>query len=126
MESDRDVLDKADALLKRHAPRAPGGGSDTGGIPVLTDLIDPSPATAPAPRASLDGPQRALMQDIFHAVMAQVEDRLAIELEQRLAEHLIAEVHVAVAAAIGDLRPALADVIGDAISEALAARKLEG
>ena len=125
MESDRDVLDKADALLKRHAPRAPGGGSDTGSIPVLTDLFDPSPAAAPAPRVKLSDQQRALVQDIFKAVMAQVEDRLATELERRLTEHLVSEVHVAVAAAIGDLRPGLADVIGDAISEALAARKLD-
>jgi hypothetical protein len=125
MDPDRDVLDKADALLKRHAPRAPGGGSDTGGIPVLTDLVDPAPAAAPAPRVTLDDRQRALVQDIFKAVMAQVEDRLATELERRLTDHLIDEVHVAVAAAIGDLRPGLADVIGDAISEALAARRLE-
>jgi hypothetical protein len=125
MESDRDVLDKADALLKRHAPRVPGGGSDTGSIPVLTDIIDPSPAAVPSPRVKLDDQQRALVQDIFQAVMAQVEDRLASELERRLSEHLVAEVHVAVAAAIGDLRPGLADVIGDAISEALASRKLE-
>jgi hypothetical protein len=125
LDPDRDVLDKADALLKRHAPRAPGGGSDTGGIPVLTDLVDPSPAAPPASRAKLDDRQRALVQDIYRAVMAQVEERLASELERRLTEHLLAEVHVAVAAAIGDLRPGLADVIGDAISEALAARKPE-
>ena len=125
MESDRDVLDKADALLKRHAPRLPGSGSDTGGIPVLTDLIDPSPASPPAPKVNLDDQQRALVQDIFHAVMAQLEDRLAQKLERRLTDHLIEEVHVAVTAAIGDLRPVLADVIGDAISEALAARKSE-
>ena len=47
MSSDKDVLGKADALLRRHTLAAPGEGSDTGGVPVLTDLIEDPAAGAP-------------------------------------------------------------------------------
>jgi hypothetical protein len=40
MAGDNDILGKADALLRRHSLASPGSGSDTGGVPVLTDLID--------------------------------------------------------------------------------------
>jgi len=52
-----------------------------------------------------------------------VEGRLAADLEKRLAQHLMPEVHVAVASALGDLRQELANAIGDAVSAAIANRK---
>ena len=103
---DKDVLGKADALLRRHAPV----GTETGGVPTLTDLVE-DPATAEA--------TRALARDVFHRVMAEVEGRLAKDLEARLAQHLVPQVHAAVASAIGDLRQELANAIGDAVADAL-------
>ena len=106
MDHDKDVLGKADALLRRHAPV----GSETGGVPVLTDLIDD-----PAAREA----HGELAREVFRRVMAEVEGRLAADLEKRLAQHLVPQVHAAVASAIGDLRQELANAIGDAVADAL-------
>ncbi len=105
-DDDKDVVGKADALLRRHA----AGGSDTGAVPVLTDLVDD-------PNASKETSE--LARDVFHRVMAEVEGRLAADLEKRLAQHLVPQVHAAVASAIGDLRQELANAIGDAVADAL-------
>ena len=115
MAGDKDVLGKADALLRRHSIAAPATGSDTGGVPILTELVD-----APA----LFGQEgEELAREVFNRVMAEVEGRLAADLEKRLAQHLMPEVHTAVASALGDLRQELANAIGDAVSAALANRK---
>jgi hypothetical protein len=105
-EHEKDVLNKADALLRRHA----AGGSDTGVFPVLTDLVD-DPANAKE--------ANELARDVFHRVMAAVEGHLAADLEKRLVQHLVPQVHTAVASAIGDLRQELANAIGDAVADAL-------
>jgi len=112
MEGDKDVLNKADALLRRHSIAPPATGSDTGGVPILTDLVD-------APAAD----NEKIARDVFTRVMAEVEGRLAADLEKRLAQHLMPEVHAAVTSALGDLRQELANAIGDAVAEALNARK---
>ncbi|MGZ5038707.1 MAG: hypothetical protein ACXWG1_08075 [Usitatibacter sp.] len=111
MDSDKDVLEKADALLRRHAV-----GTETGGVPVLTDLVDEAgDAEAIA----------ALSREVFLRVMAEVEGRLAVDLEKRVAEQLVAQVHGAVASALGDLRQELANAIGDAVSEAIRQRRVK-
>ena len=115
MEDNRDILGKADALLKRHVP--PAGGEPVE-IPVLTDIVE-------APSAFNEGTAGDISQEVFARVMAEVEGRLAAELEKRLVEHLQAEVHVAVASALGDLRQDVANAIGDAVSESLKRRQLK-
>lgn len=116
MSSDKDVLGKADALLRRHALSAPAGASDTGGVPILTELVD-----APA----FVGEEAELAREVFDRVMAEVEGRLAADLENRLAQHLVPQVHAAVASALGDLRQELANAIGDAVSQAIARRQVK-
>jgi hypothetical protein len=111
LESDKDVLGKADALLRRHAV-----GSETGGVPTLTDLVDD---------ASTAEKIAELQKDVFLRVMAEVEGRLAVDLEERLAQHLVAQVHGAVASALGDLRQELANAIGDAVADALRNRTVK-
>ena len=113
MEGDKDVLGKADALLRRHAVSGPASGADTGGVPLLTELVDTPPAEV----------NDALAREVFNRVMREVEGRLAADLEKRLAQHLVPQVHAAVASALGDLRQELANAIGDAVAEALSARK---
>ncbi len=111
---EKDVLEKADALLRRHAAGAVG--SETGGVPVLTDLV----------YEAADAEKIAeLSREVFHRVMAEVEGRLAVDLEARLAQHLMAQVHDAVASALGDLRQELANAVGDAVSEAIRQRPLK-
>jgi hypothetical protein len=112
MPSDNDVIGQADALLRRHAP----AGSETGAVPILTDLID-APQKAEA--------SSELAQEVFTRVMAEVEGRLAADLEQRLLQHLVPQVHAAVVSALGDLRQELANAIGDAVAAALEARRVK-
>jgi hypothetical protein len=114
MAGDKDLLGKADALLRRHAISAPASGVDTGGVPILTEMVGAPPDEAL---------NEALAHEVFTRVMAEVEGRLAADLEKRLAQHLVPQVHAAVASALGDLRQELANAIGDAVAEALSARK---
>ena len=112
--ADKDVLGKADGLMRRHSLPLPGSGSDTGGVPVLTEFVD-------APNAA----SAQLAQAIFERVMREVEGRLAADLEQRLAQHIAGQIHGAVASAIGDLHQELANVIGDAIKQELERRNVK-
>jgi len=112
--ADKDVLGKADALLRRHSLPLPGSGSDTGGVPVLTEFVEPPNAAA-----------SQLSQAIFERIMKDVEGRLAADLERRLAQHLVAQVHTAVASAIGDLHQELANAIGDAVKQELERRQIK-
>ena len=107
VEGEKDVLGKADALLRR----ASGTGIDTGAVPMLTDLVDDPAANA------------ELARDVYTRVMLQVEGRLAHDLEARLSQHLAGQIHAAVVAALTDLRQELANAIGDAVSEAIAQRQ---
>ena len=111
MAGEKDVLGKADALLRRHA-----GSVDTGGVPILTDLVHDPKAKAAA---------EELAREIFNRVIAEVEGRLAADLEKRLVQHLVPQVHTAVASAIGDLHQELANAIGDAVAAALRDRQLK-
>ena len=106
---DKDVLGKADALLRRGSPI----GTTTGAVPVLTELVE----SPPPPNEEAE-----LARAVFDRVWSEVEGRLATDLERRLAQHLVPQVHTAVASAIGDLRQELANSIGDAIKEALGRR----
>ena len=112
--SDKDPLGKADALMRRHALPRPGGGSDTGGVPVLTEIVEARGAAA-----------SQLAQAIFERVMKEVEGRLGADLERRLTQHLSGQVHAAVASAIGDMHQELANVIGDAIKQELERRQVK-
>lgn len=122
MSSDKDVLFQADALLRRHSVGTPGSGSDTGGVPILTDIVEHLDLDSPA---SADAPTSELAREVFDRVMADVEGRLGAELERRLVQHLVPQVHSAVASAIGDLHQELANTIGDAVKEALERRSLK-
>ena len=132
MAGEKELLGKADALLRRHSGGTPASGGDTGSFPVLTDIIDetlldleldapvaqePAPVAAAAPDSTVD-----LAHEVFTRVMAEVEGRLAADLERRLTEHLVPQVHAAVASAIGDLHQELANAIGDAVAAAIAHR----
>jgi hypothetical protein len=132
-EEDRDVLGKADALLRRGI-KPPADGSETGGVPVLTDLVETpaeEPVEAPEPDAFEPPPPLSgmaevgpdLTREVIDRVLAEVEHRLAADLERRVLEHLTPQVHAAVASALGDLHQELANAIGDAVTEALRARQ---
>ena len=106
-EFDKDVLGRADALLKRQAAAR---AEDSGTFPVLTDFVED--------KAAAD----ELSHEVFKRVMLQVEGRLAHDLEMRLAQHLQPQIHAAVISALGDLRQELSKSVADAVHEAIAAR----
>jgi hypothetical protein len=110
--SDKDVLGKADALLRRHAISAPMTGSDTGGVPVLTDLVG-----TPKPQ---EDPVEELAMRVFAQAMAQVEDRIVTDLERRLMRHLAAQVHSAASSAVADIHLEIASAVREAVRAALA------
>jgi hypothetical protein len=112
---DKDVLGKADALLRRHSIALPGSGGESGAVPVLTELVEPPQA------AGAQGLSSELAQAIFERVMREVEGRLAADLERRLAQ----QVHAAVASAIGDLHQELANAIGEAVVQELERRHVK-
>ena len=129
MASDKDIIGKADALLRRHVVAPPASGSETGGVPVLTDLVE-APTGEPAVDDDLEPgapPPRddRLVNDVVARVLTEVEARLAAELERRLTLHLMPQVQAAVASAIGDLHQELANSVGDAVAEALRERQVK-
>ena len=111
MAGEKDVMGKADALLRRHA-----AGGEAGSVPVLTDFVHD-------PRAGQLTDE--LAREIFDRVMKEVEGRLAADLEKRLVQHLVPQVHTAVASALGDLHQELANAIGDAVIAALRERQVK-
>jgi len=121
MADDKDLLGKADALLRRHSLPPPADGSDTGGVPILTDLVD-APADAPVHDVLAE---EALARDILDHVLGTVEARITAELERRLVQHLEPQIQAAVASAVGDLHQELANAVGDAIAEALRRRQVK-
>ena len=137
-EDERDILGKADALLRRHSIAPPADGSETGGVPVLTDLVETPDGEPPPPEmppvqaipasaspAETFAPESDITRDVINRVMSEVERRLADELERRVLEHLTPQVHAAILSAIGDLHQELANAIGDAITEALERRQVK-
>jgi hypothetical protein len=125
MADDRDILGKADALLRRHAPARPGSG-DGSDVPVLTELITPGASQA-APAQPAGAPAAPLRDDAFTRelvaeVVNIVHSRLAQDLERQLAQHVTAEVRAAVADTLGDLRQEIANAATDAVAQALARR----
>lgn len=104
MDGEKDILGKADALLRRHS----GGGSDTGGVPVLTDIVDDQ-----------DAATAELIREISARLMTTLEERFAADLETRLVEQLSVQVQGAVMNALDDLKQELAKTVAEAVAEAL-------
>ena len=138
MASEKDLLDKADALLRRHSL---GQGSETGTYPVLTDLVVPPELQQPQERAPDEAPQAApepppapqeapqpqpqdaqLHDELVARVLAQLRTTLGIEMERQVAETLAPQLRAAVAEALGGLQERLAGLVADAVTRALEER----
>jgi hypothetical protein len=109
LTDEKDILGKADALLRRHAGPAPAPDD----VPLLTDLVE-----APAPAAP---PSDPVEREVYERVIAEVEKRLAAELERRVARQLAPQIHAAITSAVDDLHQDIAR----AINEALKARQVK-
>jgi hypothetical protein len=102
---DKDILGKADALLRRHAGSSPG--ADAADVPLLTDLID-APAHAMPPSDPVE-------REVFDRVIAEVEKRITTELERRVARSLVPQIHAAITSAVGELHKDIARAINEAL-----------
>lgn len=111
MADDKDILGKADALLRRHSGAQPA--ADPADVPLLTDLID-APASARPPSDPIE-------REVFERVIAEVEKRITTELERRVARQLVPQIHAAVRSAVRELH----NDIAKAINEALKARQVK-
>ena len=120
MATDKELLEKADALLRRHA-LAPGG--ETGTYPVLTDLVMPADAQEPVAANADTPPQDAQLRDeIVAGVLAELRTRLGADLERQVAETLAPQLRTAVKEALGALEDRLATIVTDAVARALQER----
>ena len=115
--ADKDVFGRADGLMRRHSLPLPGSGSDTGGVPVLTELVEPPAATAAA--------VADIGAAVLDRVMQQMEARLRADVERRVAEQMAGQVQVAVSGALADLRKELALAIAEAIRQELERRSVK-
>ena len=114
--SDKDVLGKADALLRRHAIPLPGASADSD-VPVLTELVDPTPPPAET--------MSDLVRTVSEQVAIEVEARLTVDLERRVADELAAPLRAAVAEAMGALREQIARAVTEAVKQELERRQLK-
>jgi hypothetical protein len=98
------LVQRVDALLKRHREAAPSGGDD---LPVLTEIVDPN---SPAGASALDAAAvAALSRELERAVLQRLENELQPAL-----------------AALGEaLRAALHEAVAVAVARELQARKLD-
>jgi hypothetical protein len=116
-DEDKEIFGKLDALMRRHAVAPPGSGSDTGGVPLLTELVEVPPVPAPAAASAGD--------DLAGRVLAEVEARLAAELERRMADRLAPQLKEAVHAAVLDMRGELSRLVDEALAQAIERRHVK-
>lgn len=102
MSDPNPLVQRVDALLKRHREAAPAAD-----LPVLTEIVDPS---APAAQAALD---------------AAAVEALSRELERAVLQRLEKELQPALAAMGDALRAALHDAVAVAVARELQARRLD-
>lgn len=114
--SDKDVLGKADALLRRHAIPLPGASAESD-VPVLTELVDPTPPPAE--------PMSDLVRTVTEQVAIEVEARLTVGVERRVADELAAPLRAAVSAAMGGLRDQIASAVAEAVKQELERRRIK-
>lgn len=133
-ENQEALLNKVDALLKRHRSGAAGlGDIAANDVPVLTDIVDDEVAPiSAAPPASIarsarpsDQALEGLAADIFERVLEKLDDRIAAQFEKRLASQIERAIHTTLLQVGSDLKQDLMNSVSDAIAESLA-EKLSG
>jgi hypothetical protein len=103
MSDANPLVQRVDALLKRHREATPGGEE----LPVLTEIVDPRAA---AGSAALD---------------AAAVEALSRELERAVLQRLETDVQPALAALGEAVRAALREMVSAAVARELQARKLD-
>jgi|GEM_PF-2630067 len=151
MSVKQDLMQKLDALVKKHRGTrylAEVQGED---IPVLTEVIEIT-ETQPAPELSeplqtradvatqapptethlaeqpianavlSDAEVEVLARDIFQRVMTDLGDHISNDLRTHIADRLSSIIDKTVTTALDDFKQELSDIIGDAIADVLLTR----
>ena len=139
--SDDPLLNKMDALLKKHRgagePRHPGTPEvapasewPPAWLPVLTDVIErgtPPPAVdaapppqPPAPAAESDVPQTPAVSDtLAEQLMSELAPRLSEVMEKQVAAELRRNIDETVANLLSQLDVNMREIVRDAVAEKL-------
>jgi hypothetical protein len=126
------LLNKVDALLKRHRAGAAGSSERAHlDIPVLTDIVDDDPPTSKKRSVTTnarpsDKALHGLAADIYERVLEKLDDRIAAQFERRLASQIERAIHAALLQVGTDLKQDLMNSVGDVIAEALAEKLNQG
>ena len=130
-ETQEALLNKVDALLKRHRAGAKGVGERAHvDAPVLTDIVeDDIPVLEKSVVSSTrvgDKALHGLAADIYERVLEKLDDRIAAQFERRLASQVERAIHTVLLQVGTDLKQDLMNSIGDVIAEALAEKLHHG
>lgn len=119
MAEEKDVIGKADALLRRHQ-----AGSETGAVPVLTEVWEPR---APKPQEPAEPEEQSddFETQLVERVSQAVEARIARDLERRVTHVVAPQMDNAIAEAVRDIRAELRETVAQAVAEALRGRAVK-
>lgn len=111
-----DILNKMDALMKKHGAQV---GDKT--IPTLTDVIASGAARAGLPQLSAEQVE-ALAIEIYQHVLQNLDARINNELQQHLRPQLARMLEQVLERVLADLRNSIKSMVDDAIAHALDAQ----
>jgi len=118
MAKQDDILNKMDALMKKHGALR---GDET--IPTLTDVIAGKPGAARARMPELSAEQvETLAIEIYQHVLQNLDARVNNELQQHLKPQLARMLEQVLERMLGELKNSIKSMVDDAVAHALDAQ----
>ncbi len=111
-----DILDKMDALMKKHVAL---GANEA--IPTLTDVIASGAERAGLPSLSAEQVE-ALAIEIYQHVLQNLDARINNELQQHLRPQLARMLEQVLERMLGELKNSIKGIVDDAVAHALDAQ----
>ena len=116
MAKQDDILNKMDALMKKHSARV---GDET--VPTLTDVIAGGAARAGLPALSAEQVE-TLAIEIYQHVLQNLDARINNELQQHLRPQFARMLEQVLERMLADLKNSIKSIVDDAIAHALDAQ----
>ncbi len=116
MAKQDNILDKMDALMKKHGALR---GDET--IPTLTDVIAGGAARAGLPALSAEQVE-TLAIEIYQHVLQNLDARINNELQQHLKPQLARMLEQVLERMLGELKNSIKNMVDDAVAHALDAQ----
>ena len=111
-----DILDKMDALMKKHSPL---GGEEA--IPTLTDVIASGAERAGLPPLSAEQVE-AIAIEIYQHVLQNLDARISNELQQHLKPQISRLLEQVLERMLAELKNSIKKLVDDAVAHALDAQ----